>query len=78
MCRAAKIEDRRVTDRTLVDLLHHLENEPLVKSAFNPGTRPNGEPRTTPADGENTRDLKEARVLLEDRTIPDSGPDHFR
>lgn len=34
--------------RTLTDLLHHLEDDPLVKWAFNPGTRPNGEPRTTP------------------------------
>jgi hypothetical protein len=30
------------------DLLHHLETEPLVLWSFNPGTRPNGEERTTP------------------------------
>ena len=30
------------------DLLSHIENEPLVKRAYDPGTRPNGQPRTTP------------------------------
>jgi len=30
------------------DLLHHLATEPLVHWSFHPGTRPNGEPRTTP------------------------------
>jgi alcohol dehydrogenase (cytochrome c) len=45
----AQLKDpARNGNRTLSDLLHHLEDEPLVKWAFNPGTRPNGEPRTTP------------------------------
>jgi hypothetical protein len=35
-------------NRTLNDLLHHITDEPLVNWAFSPGTRPNGEPRTTP------------------------------
>src|SRR5271156_6759226 len=30
------------------DLPAHIENEPLVNWAFNPGTMPNGKPRTTP------------------------------
>jgi alcohol dehydrogenase (cytochrome c) len=30
------------------DLLHHLQTEPLVTWSFHPGTKPNGEPRTTP------------------------------
>jgi hypothetical protein len=30
------------------DLLHHLQTEPLVAWSFHPGTKPNGEPRTTP------------------------------
>lgn len=30
------------------DLLHHIKTEPLVLWSFKPGTRPNGEPRTTP------------------------------
>jgi len=30
------------------DLLHHIKTEPLVKWSFHPGTRPNGEKRTTP------------------------------
>jgi hypothetical protein len=30
------------------DLLHHLQTEPLVRWSYNPGTRPNGQPRTTP------------------------------
>jgi alcohol dehydrogenase (cytochrome c) len=34
--------------RTPNDLLHHIETEPLVNWSFNPGTKPNGEPRTTP------------------------------
>jgi hypothetical protein len=45
----AQLKDpTRNGNRTLSDLLHHLENEPLVKWSFNPGTRPNGEARTTP------------------------------
>jgi hypothetical protein len=28
--------------------LHHHETEPVVNWSFRPGTRPNGEPRTTP------------------------------
>jgi hypothetical protein len=35
-------------NRTKTDLLAHIENEPLVNWSFNPGTKPNGEPRTTP------------------------------
>jgi alcohol dehydrogenase (cytochrome c) len=35
-------------NRAPKDLLAHIENEPLVNWAFNPGTKPNGEPRTTP------------------------------
>jgi hypothetical protein len=45
----AQLKDpARNGNRVLADLLHHLENEPLVKWAFDPGTRPNGESRTTP------------------------------
>jgi hypothetical protein len=45
----AQLKDpARNGNRTLSDLLHHLENEPLVNWGFNPGTRPNGETRTTP------------------------------
>ena len=35
-------------NRDAKDLLHHLATEPLVHWSFHPGTRPNGEPRTTP------------------------------
>jgi hypothetical protein len=35
-------------NRAPQDLLHHLKTEPLVHWSFHPGTRPNGEPRTTP------------------------------
>jgi alcohol dehydrogenase (cytochrome c) len=35
-------------NRTPEDLLHHIETEPLVNWSFNPGTKPNGQPRTTP------------------------------
>jgi alcohol dehydrogenase (cytochrome c) len=34
--------------RDLDALLHHMETEPLVLWGWNPGTRPNGEARTTP------------------------------
>ena len=35
-------------NRELKDLLHHIETEHLVLWAWHPGTRPNGEARTTP------------------------------
>ena len=35
-------------NRAPADLLAHIQNEPLVNWAFNPGTNPNGEARTTP------------------------------
>jgi alcohol dehydrogenase (cytochrome c) len=35
-------------NRTAADLLDHIEHEPLVNWSFNPGTMPNGKPRTTP------------------------------
>jgi alcohol dehydrogenase (cytochrome c) len=35
-------------NRAPKDLLAHIRNEPLVNWSFNPGTKPNGEPRTTP------------------------------
>jgi hypothetical protein len=35
-------------NRTSADLLHHIQTEPLVVWSFHPGTRPNGESRTTP------------------------------
>src|SRR5262249_47232143 len=35
-------------NRELEHTLHHLKTEHLVLWAFNPGTRPNGEARTTP------------------------------
>jgi alcohol dehydrogenase (cytochrome c) len=45
----AQLQDRtRNGNRTLSDLLEHLEHEPLVNWSFNPGTRPNGETRTPP------------------------------
>jgi len=34
--------------RTPEQLLKHIKTEPLVKWAFDPGIRPNGEQRTTP------------------------------
>jgi hypothetical protein len=34
--------------RDLEGLHHHMEEEPLVLWGWNPGTRPNGEARTTP------------------------------
>ena len=37
-----------IVTRELSDTLHHLTNEHLVLWAWNPGTRPNGEQRTTP------------------------------
>jgi alcohol dehydrogenase (cytochrome c) len=45
---AALLEKTRNGNRTPKDLLHHLATEPLVRWSFHPGTRPNGEPRTTP------------------------------
>jgi hypothetical protein len=45
----AQIEDpARKGGRDLDALLHHMEEEPLVLRAWAPGTRPNGEARTTP------------------------------
>jgi mono/diheme cytochrome c family protein len=45
----AQLKDKkRNGNRDLADILEHLTNEPLVNWAYNPGTRPNGEPRTTP------------------------------
>jgi alcohol dehydrogenase (cytochrome c) len=45
----AQLKDKtRNGNRTLTDLLHHLETEPLVNWAWRPGVRPNGERRTTP------------------------------
>jgi alcohol dehydrogenase (cytochrome c) len=45
----AQLKDpTRNGNRSLSDLLDHLTNEPLVNWSFNPGTRPNGEARTTP------------------------------
>jgi alcohol dehydrogenase (cytochrome c) len=45
----AQLKDRTKNgDRDLNGLLDHLEHDPFVKWAFNPGTRPNGEARTTP------------------------------
>jgi alcohol dehydrogenase (cytochrome c) len=35
-------------NRDVTALLHHLKTEPLVLWSFSPGTRPNGEARTTP------------------------------
>jgi hypothetical protein len=35
-------------NRAPKDLLDHIKNEPLVNWSFDPGTKPNGEPRTTP------------------------------
>src|SRR5262249_19035377 len=35
-------------NREPADLLEHIEHEPLVNWAFNPGTRPDGMARTTP------------------------------
>jgi hypothetical protein len=35
-------------DRTPADLLKHIQTEPLVHWSFHPGTRPNGDARTTP------------------------------
>jgi alcohol dehydrogenase (cytochrome c) len=45
----AQLKDKeRNGNRKLADTLHHLETEPLILWSFNPGTRPNGEARTTP------------------------------
>jgi len=45
----AQLKDKeRNGNRELADTLHHLETEPLILWSFNPGTRPNGEVRTTP------------------------------
>jgi alcohol dehydrogenase (cytochrome c) len=47
LCAALK-DKKRNGNRELGDLLSHIQNEPLVKWSFDPGTRPNGEPRTVP------------------------------
>jgi hypothetical protein len=45
----AQLQDEgRNGGRNLEHLLEHLETEPLVHWAWHPGTRPNGEARTTP------------------------------
>jgi alcohol dehydrogenase (cytochrome c) len=45
----AQLKDKKMNgNRELADILHHLQTEPLVLWSFNPGIRPNGEPRTTP------------------------------
>jgi hypothetical protein len=45
----ARLKDKpRNGNRELKDTLHHLATEFLVLWAWNPGTRLNGEPRTTP------------------------------
>lgn len=45
----AMLKDRlKNGDRSLEDLLVHLKEEPLVKWAFAPGTRWNGDPRSKP------------------------------
>jgi hypothetical protein len=45
---AALLNKRLNGDRTPNDLLIHITDEPLVNWAYNPSTRPNGEPRTIP------------------------------
>jgi hypothetical protein len=45
----ARLKDKtRNGNRDLAQLLQHIQNEPLVNWAWNPGTRPNGEGRLTP------------------------------
>ena len=45
----AHLKDKSLNgNREPIDLLHHLKTEPLVLWAWNPGTRLNGEARTTP------------------------------
>ena len=45
----ANLKNKKLNgNRELGDLLHHLETEPLVLWSYHPGTRPNGQPRTTP------------------------------
>lgn len=45
----ARLKDKaRNGNRELADTLHHIATEPLVLWAWNPGTRLNGEQRTTP------------------------------
>jgi hypothetical protein len=45
----AQIKDpARNGNRTLSDVLYHLETDALVNWGFHPGIRPNGEARTTP------------------------------
>jgi hypothetical protein len=45
----AQLKDPARNDgRDLGALLDHMKHEPLVLWAWDPGTRPNGEPRTTP------------------------------
>lgn len=50
----ANLLDKRLNgNRTPSDLLHHIKTEPLVHWSFHPGTRPNGETRTTPPYGQD-------------------------
>ena len=55
-------------NRTPTDLLHHIQNEPLVNWAFQPGTKPNGEPRTTPPYG------REALIAAFEKWIAEGTP----
>ncbi|MCI0736564.1 MAG: hypothetical protein L0Y50_09885 [Beijerinckiaceae bacterium] len=48
----ARLKDKSLNgNRELKDTLRHLETEPLVKWAFNPGTWLNGDARTAPPVG---------------------------
>jgi mono/diheme cytochrome c family protein len=71
----ASIKDPTKTQRAdLKDVQDHLANEPAVNWAWNPGTRPNGEARTTPPISQ--RELVDAFDKWRKAGAPCPGDDH--
>jgi alcohol dehydrogenase (cytochrome c) len=67
----AMIKDKsRNGNRELADTLHHLTTEILVLWGYDPGTRPNGEPRTKPPIDHDTLVLEFAQWMNQGAPCP--------
>jgi alcohol dehydrogenase (cytochrome c) len=67
----AMLKDKsRNGNRELADTLHHLATEILVLWGYNPGTRPNGEPRTIPPIDHDTLVLEFAQWMDQGAPCP--------
>jgi cytochrome c553 len=73
----ARLKDpTRNGNRSLSDLLEHLKNEPLVNWAWNPGTRLNGEARTTPPISHAVLIEEFQKWMADDAPCPAAGDDN--